>query len=867
MTIGSPYNRWRGDPSFQVDTDTTSTRHLLSTSLEEFHELFDGYQPPAACYDEAVDDGELRPPYQALVRELDRLGRFEFARRWTQAKRAVRDNGIAYSGDFSDAVRPRFWTLDALPGLIPAAQWQPVQAAVAQRAKLWNFVLQDLYGPQQLLKDGTLPAELVYSDPNFQRNCRHLTTGEQISDDFLHLYAADLARAPNGDWWVVADRTEAPSGLGYALEHRIIASQLLPSLFRDSRTCRLAPFFVTLQDRLRSLAPFNRDNPRVVLLSDGPANPYHMEDAYLSRYLGYLLVEDGDLAVRGSKLMLKTLGGLQPVDVVLRHQNASECDPLEQSRVEGVAGLTQVVRQDSVAIVNQLGSGLVESSAYMAFSRILCKAVLGEELLLPNVATWWCGEKKSLDFVLANLNRLIVQPAFRNRGNDQSNRVELLSLSKDQLAARIRANPSAFVGQEIVQRSSVPVWGRRLTSQRLAVRAYAISEADNDEFHVMDGGLGRVTRDVEPLEVSIRNGESGKDIWILSDTPVKHVTLLTQPELRTPLRRSGADLPSRVADNLYWLGRRLERTEDHARLIGITAKRMTGELRYDELQDMPMLLRCLGAEGLIEPGYAMQELRATLPNISLELSGFVFAKQPDSLASGIGNLVRLGYLVRDRLSVEGWRIIQQVESSFRIQERRRLNLADVVEAMNELQMLLSAFTGIVIEGMTRTQVFQFLDLGRRIERSHQILGILNEGTLREDESTRMELETTLELLQSLMTYRARYMAKVYEIGVLDLVVSDETNPRSLAYQFMRAKQHIDQLPRVDFDSHSVSPEQLSVAKLLNEVRTISAEEALSVRGQENPIQLWAKEVTALSNSLSHRYLVHAKSRQISDLGS
>ena len=671
---------------------------------------------------------------------------------------------------------------------------------------------------------------------------------------------------PNGDWWVVADRTEAPSGLGYTLEHRIVMSRMLPKFFRDSHAQRLAPFFVALQDRLRSLAPYNRDNPRIVLLSDGPTNPYHLEDAYLSRYLGYLLVEDGDLAVRGSKVMLKTLGGLQQVDVVLRHQNALDCDPLERNNVEGIAGLTQVVRADSVAVANQLGSGLAESAAYMAFAPSLCKALLGEELLMPNVATWWCGEAKSLEFVLANLERLIIQPAFRNRGKDETLRTQLRSLSTRELAARIRADPRAFVAQESVERSSVPVWGQRLRTERLAIRAYAVATGETDAYHVMAGGLGRVTKDVTPLEISIRQGETSKDVWVLSDKPVEHVTLLSQPRLKMPVRRSGADLPSRVADNLFWLGRRLERTEDHARLVGLTTKRMTGELTYDELHDMPMLLRCLAAEGLIEPGYAMKEMRATLPHISLKLAAFVFADQPDSLANGIRNLVRLGYLVRDRLSVEGWRIIQQIEVSFREQERKRLSMADIVDTMNELQTLLSAFTGIVIEGMTRTQVFQFLDLGRRIERSHQILGVLNNGILREEKSTQTELETTLELLQSLMTHRSRYLAKVHETGVIDLVVTDETNPRSLAYQFLKAKEHIDQLPRDAKEHAALTPEQRSVTKLLNDVRTISAEDAMERRGRDDPFASWAREVTALANSLSHRYLVHAKSRQIADFG-
>ena len=846
----------------------------MTTTLQEFRQIFAGYRPVPDAHDEAWDGTALRPQYQQLIDQLDQMGLFEFSRRWKQARRTFRDNGIAYSGYSGDAARPRFWKLDALPVLIESSEWAKVQAAIAQRAKLLNLLLCDLYGSQKLIKDGTLPASLIYSDPNFFRSCIKLTHGKQTSNDYLHLYAADIARAPNGEWWILADRTEAPSGLGYALEHRIVMSRMLPQFFRQSNTRRLAPFFVTLQNRLQSLAPRNRDNPRVVLLSDGPTNPYHLEDAYLSRYLGYLLVEDGDLAVRSRQVMLKTLGGLQPVDVVLRHQNASECDPLEHNTTGGVAGLTQAIRGDNVAVANQLGSGIVESDAYMAFSPRLCKRLLNEELLLPNVATWWCGEPESLKFVLEHLDRLTIQPAFRNRGRDEALRTELQALSKDEMAERLRSNPNAYVAKESVARSSVPVWRQKLHAERLAIRTYAVSDADANEFHTMDGGLGRVTKSTGSLEISIRKGENSKDIWILSDEPVPPTTLLSPPGTSTIKRRSGAELPSRVADNLFWLGRRLERTEFHARLIGFTAKRLIGELSYDELPDMPMLLRCLASEGLIEPGYAMTEMRQMLPNISLQLGGFVLSNQPDSFSSGVHNLVRLGYLVRDRLSVQAFRIIQKLEAVFNARTRRRTSLADLGEVSDELQTLLAAFSGIVIESMTRTQVFQFLDLGRRLERSHQILNLLNNSIVQSNKIARVELEAILELLESRMTYRSRYMANVHEIGVLDLVVTDETNPRSLAYQIMRAKQHIDQLPR-EKNSPSLTPEQKAVMSLLNEVRMLDVEcEPLkrnpddtteSTGGIAERLSRWGEEIETIADSLSHRYLVHAKTQQLTEI--
>ena len=837
----------------------------MTETQATFQERFADYQPIDGAYDEALSQGQLRLPYAAYLKELDRIGRDEFARRWSQAQRTVRDNGIAYSGRSDGAPRPRFWTLDALPVLVQEDEWNQVQQAIGQRARLMNLALRDLYGPQRLLKEGILPTNLIYSDPGFLRSCKTPET-ESNTTDFLNLYAADIARAPNGKWWLLADRTEAPSGLGYALEHRIVMSRMLPRLVREMRIRRLAPFFVTLQNRLTSLASRHRDNPRIVFLSEGPANPYHIEDAYLSRYLGWLLVEDGDLAVRGSKVMLKTLGGLKPIDVVLRNQNSIDCDPLEANTSRGIAGLTQAVRANEVAVTNRLGSGMVESAAYMAYAPQMCRALLDEDLLIPNVATWWCGDQRSKKFVLDNLQRLVVVPAFRSRGNDTSLRSELMACTPEQLTQRIHANPSAYAAQEQVQRSSAPLWGLQPRSHRLAIRTYAASEPDNDSFHVMDGGLARLSSTLEPLEISIRGGEKSKDIWVLSDKPVRHVSLLSPPGQESVIRRTGDDLPSRVADNLFWLGRRLERTDDHARLIGTTAKRLIGELAYHEIEDMPMLLRCLAAQGLIEPGYAMTEMREPLPNVSLELAGFVFENRPDSLASGIERLVRLGYLVRDRLSAQNWTIIRQIESLFPGEMSGHYNLADIVQITEDLQTLLAAFAGIVIDGMTRTQVFQFLDLGRRIERSQQILDLLNHGILHDEnhKPNRTELETTLELMQSLMTYRSRYLAQVHQTGVIDLVVCDETNPRSLAYQFLRAQQHIDQLPRSQ-ETVGLSAEQRTATNLMSQIRTLDIETESISRGENSMFRRWEKDLHALANSLSHRYLVHATSQQLTDI--
>ena len=836
----------------------------MSTTLQSFQDLFQAYAPPPEAFDESVDaQGQLRLHYRALVDYLTRLGEPEMARRWGQAKRAVRDNGIAYSGYAGKVARPRTWELDALPILLAETEWTEVKRAISQRARLLNLVMQDIAGPQRLLQDGTLPAELLYSDPGYCRECRQIP----ISDAHLQLYAADIARAPDGKWWVLADRTEAPSGLGYTLEHRIVMSRMLPAAFRQSNVLRLAPYFAKLQETLRDLAITNRENPRVVLLSDGPVNPYHLEDAYLARYLGYLLVEDGDLAVRSSQVMLKTLGGLQPVDIILRRLNTMNSDPLIHNSVAGIAGLTQAALSNNVVVANQLGSGILESTAYLAFMPQLCKAVLGEELLIPNVATWWCGNPASLDFVCANIERLWLQPAFRRRGRDAALRAQLHAASKAERLAMIKANPSKWAAQERVDRSSVPVWDADLQAQRMAIRAYAVRDRGSDAYEVMDGGLGRVTESAnKPLELSLHEGEGSKDVWVLSETPVEFVTLLDEPRQKVEVRRSGADLPSRVADNFFWLGRRMERAEQHARLISITASRIGGEMPFDEQFDVPMLLRCLANEGLVEPGYAVESIRPALPAIGNAFAEFVLdATQPNSLRADVDALVRLGSLVRDRLSVHAWKIFQRIDELFR-QSPSSANIGDLLEISDALLMLLAALSGIAMESITRTQIFRFLDLGRRIERAQQVISIVEHGVLAVPHAVRPLLETTLELTESLMTYRARYMANVHTVGVLDLVLTDETNPRSLAYQLSRIKEHIDNLPRDPYHT-SFRPEQRAILSLLSSVRLLDVEDMQHRATTIEELTQWNERLGGLSNLISHQYLVHsALPQQLTDMG-
>ncbi len=384
--------------------------------------------------------GEVRPHWSEFVEAMDAMGRPELARRWEIAQRLIRENGVTYNIHGDEQGRDRPWELDAIPLLIPAAEWSSLVAGLTQRARLLNMILADIYGPQSLLSSGDLPAEFVYAHPNFLRPCHRVRVPR---DTYLHLYAVHLARsADDGRWLVLADRTQTPSGAGYAVENRIVISRMLPNKFQECRVQRLAPFFITVRETLRGLAAHHRDSSRIVLMSPGPKSATYFEDAYLARYLGYTLVEAGDLTVRDNRVYLKTLGGLIQSDVILRRIADEDCDPLELPGDTGVSGLLQSVRSGNAIVANALGSGLLEASALLSFLPRLAERLLGEELLIPSVPTWWCARPDDMAYVMNNFESLAIKPAFGGVTAQGTLVRQLTPVEGDEsLGTRIKARP------------------------------------------------------------------------------------------------------------------------------------------------------------------------------------------------------------------------------------------------------------------------------------------------------------------------------------------------------------------------------------------------------------------------------------------
>ena len=838
--------------------------HVMTPSAPRRAGLFAGYDAPAGSYDETFAGAdEPRPHWQGVVDALEDLGPRELAHCWQQARRMIHENGVTYNvyGDPQGMERP--WELDPVPRVIGPREWATLEAALGQRARLLDALLADVYGPQRLLVEGLLPPELVFAHPGFLRPCH----GLKVPDGrHLHLYAADLARAPDGGWQVLADRSQSPAGSGYALENRQVLSSILPEVLRDCQVQRLASYFAALRQTLHGMATRHRDNPRVVLMTPGPYNETYFEHAFLARYLGYTLVEGGDLTVRDQCVYLKTLAGLQPVDVILRRLDDAFCDPLElnQASLLGCAGLVQAVRAGNVAVANVLGSGWLESPALLPFLPALCRRLLDEDLALPSAPTWWCGAPDHLAYVLDRLEELVLMPAYAGAGRDMIRGDRLSRNERRDLADRMRARPFEFAAQEYLPLSSLPVWSDAgVQARQTVLRAYAVA-AENG-YKVMPGGLTRVSASDGPPAISMQSDSGSKDTWVLCEGEPDALSLLPPPGQPIALRRSGYDFPSRAADNLFWIGRHSERAEGLVRLLRSLLIRLNDESGLKTSAAFPALFRALTAWGfsqLAAPAAHPDELVSR----SQALWTVLFDPQASPSARNLlGTLHRVAASVRDYMTLESWRIITHLNEDFDApaQGYGPLQVSDALALIDQTITKLAAFSGLMEENMIRGPEWHFLDLGRRLERAAHTTGLLRSALVDVDEREGPVLEALLEIGDSSITYRSRYLTALQCAPVLDLLLTDDTNPRAVLYQLVRLAEHVDGLPR-DRNMPSLSPAQKRVTAMLTRLRLAEIDQLCQIgrngrRGNlENALGELQADFLGLSDTITHHYLSHAE---------
>jgi uncharacterized circularly permuted ATP-grasp superfamily protein/uncharacterized alpha-E superfamily protein len=789
------------------------------------------YRPSAGFFDEMLaDDGQVRAHWRTLIESVAAMGADGLAGRWQEGRRLIRDNGVTYNVYEDSRSTDRPWPLDPIPLVIEPREWMVIEDAMRQRAALLNAILADIYGPQRLLREGVFPPELVFRHPNFLRACCDVPPPQGI---YLHNYCADLARSPDGQWWVIADRTQAPSGAGYTLENRLVSQRVLPEVFRATHVRRLANYFQSYRNMLRDLAPHHRDNPRIVLLTPGPYNETYFEHAFLARYLGFTLVEGGDLTVRGQSVFLKTLGGLLPVDVIVRRQDDSFCDPAElrEDSVLGVPGLVQALRAGNVAIANALGSGLLESPAHAAFLPSLCQHILSEDLKMPTVATWWCGQEEALAFVAENLWRLVIKPTLPDTRRQPLFGARLSPQRREQLLAEIRRSPADYVAEEQVALSTVPVLEEgEMEARHLVLRVYLSAGAGGD-YVLMPGGLTRVTSSLDSLVASMQHGGGSKDTWVLGDGPVSVTTLMPPATMPLQVSRATFELPSRVADNLFWLGRYVERVEFAVRVTRALLSRLNQESDSASDAGINTSVRVLAALGHLLPDSAAGNGRGSADRdqmLEREIVAMIHdSSEKTSLGWTLKQLRRVAYLLRDRFSVDAWRILNRFDRQFsRGQPREPVRSGRALTQLDDAIATLSAFGGLVMESMTRGDGWRFLEIGRRLERALQTVEMLRQGFGAKSGDESGALMAMLEIADSSLTYRSRYLTSTQPDLVLDLLLLDEANPRSVAFQLEQLREYVEALPKRS-TSARMSPEWRLVVKLLSAVELADASELMN----------------------------------------
>lgn len=800
-----------------------------------------GYHPLPGVPDELVQsDGATPEVWRRYLGALAAFPQGEFEDRFAAATRHIRDSGVSHRIYGED--NERTWPLSPLPLILGEEEWAQIAAGVEQRATLIEAVLSDVYGEGRLITDGHLPAAAVTGSSDFIRAMRGVSPP---GGRHMHLYAADLGRGPDGRWWVLDDRTQAPSGAGYALENRLVLSRAFPNLYNAANVQRLAPFFSDFRDSLAEAA--RRSDPRICLLTPGPFSETYFEQAHLARYLGFLLVDGDDLVVRDGQAYVRTIAGLKRADVIWRRVDADFIDPLELNSASrlGVPGLLEAIRAGGVVVSNMPGAGLMESRALLSFLPALSRQLLGQSLQLPNVATWWCGQPRERSLVENRINTLAIANAFGGQGHPAlAGGPRLLADLDDAARASLRdamhERPVDFVGQEVVRLSTTPAWrDGTLQPSPFVLRVFAAATPDG--WRIIPGGFCRVSDQPDARAISMGQGAQAADVWVLSDQPVERISLMAQRD-DVKVRRIMGNLPSRAADNLFWLGRYLERAEATLRLVRSLCT---------SLMDSDAALHGSG-ETLAKLQGLLVEWGAVDTESPRKVSDFAASALHDETAYGsvvrlVRSARRTAASMRERLSEDFWKMLQMLERSLADRGGEVVTEAEGLAHAEAALQALATLSGLTQENMNRVAGWRFLDMGRRIERGVNTCRIMRQ--LADDDATPDDLDLLLDLVDSQITYRSRYMVGMSLTPVRDLVMLDPFNPRSLAFQVTTLREHFEALPTLQEDGMPEEPLRLMI-RLSSQVDTEDAAVLDARKAQD-----FERTLMEVSNAVSDRYFL------------
>ncbi len=787
-------------------------------------DLLRQYRSEVSGADELIAaDGSVRPAWCDFGAHLAHLTPEALNHRFRRGDQYLRDAGILFRKYDDSSSTERDWPLSHIPVVLPDAEWQTIASGLIERADLLEAVVADIYGPNQLVRDKHLPASLVAQNPAW---LRPLVGIKPASGHFLNFLSFEIGRGPDGRWWVLSDMTEAPAGAGFALENRVATSRVFPNFYANANIHRLAGFFQDFQQYL-----FSQRGPvdgQVAILSPGILNDGYFEHAYIARYLGLLLVEGEDLIIQNGAVMVRTVAGLKPVSLLWRRMNGRMCDPLELDETShlGTPGLVDAVRRQQVSMFNALGSGIIETRALMAFLPRISRALMDRKLSLPNIATWWCGQAGESQHVLANRDRMMIGSAYSTRPLIEDVGGTFLAAATtdqddDQMAHLLETQGRDLVGQEAVTLSTTPVWHEgALVPRPMCLRVFLARTASG--WRAMPGGYARVSVGRDTTAFAMQKGGKVADVWIASDQPVPKPSLLTGSLAHLHDNRESKALPSRAADNLFWLGRYVERAELNMRLFRAYFAR-----RADGIDD--------DAPIMVFMRHALMDKAGPNPNAMAALF-----EQP------LSGALRCSERISDRFSTDGLMALKDLMRTTSILGAETFTTEEMTQQISVLLRQITGFSGLVHENMYRSIGWRFLSLGVSVERAANMATLLAQVT--GPDVPFGALDMALEVGDSTMTYRLRYSVSASPETVLDLLALDEANPRALLYHLSRAKDHIAEFPG------SIANRRLSpVARQALELHT-----SLAVEEPETltPDRLFAlrEEIWKLSGLLTATHL-------------
>ncbi|MCI4406519.1 MAG: circularly permuted type 2 ATP-grasp protein [Sulfuricurvum sp.] len=797
-----------------------------------------------SSYDEMFDhDKNVRPHWKALKNNLEKIGLEQLLLKQKEIDWRLEDNGVTYNVYNDPGGLNRPWKLDPIPFILEEEEWKKIEAGLKQRCRLFNLLLQDIYGEQRSIKEGIIPMEVIYAHGGFMREMH----GMNMS---LGIYAADMARGPDGKIWIISDRTQAPSGLGYAIENRLTMNSTMQDMFEGISIQRLYDFFETFksvfQNNSRSFDSLN------VLLSPGAHNETYFEHAYLSSFLGLTLVQGQDLLTKDGALWLKSLKGLRRIDSVLRRVDESYCDPLElrpDSQL-GVAGLVQVLRSEGVKMLNPIGSGVLENLGLNPFMPHLSRYFLDEDLILPQISTWWCGQPQEQQYVLENLNRLIIKTIDRMGEKHTYIGKQLNEQELKALVDEIRLQPHRYVGQEEIEFASCPTLVKESIEPRKAViRAYAI--AHKGEYTLMSGALVRVGTSTDSLVVSNQLGGSSKDLWVLGES--ESIPLSPIFHSNAAVENSLGNIPSLRAENLFWLGRYLMRAIITARMIRSTLKFTTNASRFDHTstsQTREMLTKALTHVTMTYPGFLDDE-KSVL--VFEEIASISFdSSRVGSLAQILMMLSNTNTYAKSILPLEASRIFERMGrewNQFSAEEKPYPRF--IIHNLDKLLMQLMAYKELIQESLFADQGSVLYEIGGRIERSLLLISKARALlTPAHDPLSEYEiLETLLSTCESLNAYRARYRSSYEMRNIIEFLILDINFPKSLISEIEGLMKILPQLPKFKNTTY-LSRYEEPIFEAFSAIR-LSKIETLAVLPENGYIR---SELDALLSNLSDRLL-------------